>query len=145
MIVAVPAAAAIIWAIHRVVTHLLLVHEVIIGREATSYSEALPSMVERFHKVDDRFTDVQMHLRKQDKTTDTLVHELSMNGGGTLKDRLIRVERKVDDLHAGQDSAAQTARDVSSTALITAADVAKTAVDAAQVIHDDLHGTWPPK
>ena len=66
------------------------IHEVVLGRPAMQGVPAVPSMVERFDAMGD-------HLSKQDDKMDTIEHEVTLNNGGSLKDDVRRINKKLDD------------------------------------------------
>jgi hypothetical protein len=93
IILALPVVGAIVWAIVKVTTHLLRVHEVIIGRPATAYSEKIPSMVERFATVNDALGEVTYTLTVNGEVSDP----------PTVLDRIMRGERETRALARGLD------------------------------------------
>jgi hypothetical protein len=124
IVIAVPVALAIVWAIVRAVGHLTRVHEAIIGRPETSFSEAIPSMIERFHSIDDRFATVDLHLSDQDASILVIEAEFTTNGGSTVKDDLKKLQSMLDSVATRQ---AETAR------------LASTAVDKLDAATADRH------
>jgi len=124
ILLALPVAATVVWAIVKVVNHLHLVHEAIVGRPATAASEKIPSMIERFQGVNEHLTSVDRHLKQQDHQLEAISAELSFNGGESTKDRVRDLGHQLTDLRRnqdaavasltqGQEDAADTARDVS--------------------------------
>jgi hypothetical protein len=85
IIIAVPASAAIVWGVFKVVRHLAIVHEVIIGRPKTRFSDGIPSMVERFDEVN-------LELGK-------LTYTLTVNGNVSAPPTMLD---RVQNLEAGQ-------------------------------------------
>jgi hypothetical protein len=136
------------------------IHEAVVGKEATPTSDKIPSIIERFHAVDE-------HLVRQDGRLVTIESECLSNGGASLRDSVNRNEtltrevtekvtgiveameahasadtaiwRQLTDnllvISGGQELAAQTAIDVAkivkASADIAAERVAERAVDVA--------------
>ena len=128
IIVSLPVAFAIIWGVIRTVRHLSLVHEAIIGRPATAASDPIPSMIDRFHSVDE-------HLSKQDDKIEAIEGEFRTNGGSSVKDDLVKVQRQLTDLKAGQTRAATSLRAAKKTAEDAASLALRTADKLATVTH----------
>jgi hypothetical protein len=110
IILAVPVALGVAWAIFRGIGHVQRVHEAIIGRPATSVSDEVPSIIERFHGVDDHLARQDATLAKQDYRLLQIEGEFRMNSGGSLKDDVVRLNRTVEKLASHQASDAGQAR-----------------------------------
>lgn len=117
IVIAVPVALAVVWALIRAIGHLKGVHEAIIGKPATPYSDAVPGIIDRFHVVDDHLKTIDLHLVEQDAVLTTLKNEVTFNGGQSVKDRIVRLDKKIDSLKDGQAAAAVTAKQVAQTTL----------------------------
>jgi hypothetical protein len=98
IILAIPVALGLAWAIFRGIGHVQRVHEAIIGRPATSVSDEVPSIIERFHRVDAHLARQDATLSKQDSRLLAIEGEFRMNSGATIKDDLIRLNRTVERL-----------------------------------------------
>jgi len=128
VVLGIPVAAAVIWGVVRLVQHLALVHEAIIGREATAVSDPIPSMIERFRSVDDWLTTIDQHLTEQDDRLDAVEAEFRTNGGKTLKDDVRALQRgQADASRLATDTAAALARTTTDTAATLARTTTATA------------------
>ena len=125
-------AASIVWGVVKVVGHMQRVHEAIIGRPETKMSEGIPSIIERFHVVDEKLEAVTDHLSAQDLLIERVEAEFRTNGGSTVKDDLRGLQRQLNSVVGNQATAAKTA-------IAAAEGVARTAVDTAA----ELHRTGP--
>ena len=78
IILALPTSVALVWGIVRVVRHLGLVHEAIIGRIKGPANDAIPSMIERFESINE-------HLSAQDGRLDRIESHLETDTDHPLK------------------------------------------------------------
>src|SRR5665213_1966190 len=82
VVIAVPAAIALVKIILNYGRHLNLVHEAIVGRpEVPGLVDPIPSMIDRFHKVD-------AHLTSQDVRLEVIESEHFPNGGSSMRDSI---------------------------------------------------------
>jgi hypothetical protein len=86
VIIALPVAVGLAWAIFKGIGHVQRVHEAIIGRPATAMSDPVPSMIERFRLVDN-------HLSTQDDRLQAIEKEYHPNGGMSMRDSANRNEK----------------------------------------------------
>ena len=110
IVIAVPVVLTCVWGIRRMVNHMHLVHEAIVGREATTFSAGIPSMQERFVAIEEHLTCLNEHLREQDEhlhqqdnhlaNQDSRMRiieaEFRTNGGSSLRDGLVKIQRQVE-------------------------------------------------
>ena len=96
IIIALPVAGACVWGVIRAVRHFGTVHEAIVGRAAGPANEHIPSLIERFHAIDQRFDGVDAHLARQDEQIAEVSREFRTNGGSTVKDDLTALKRQID-------------------------------------------------
>lgn len=92
IILAVPVAGTIIWAVIKSTSHIVEFHQAIVGRPE-GVGPRIPSMQERFSKIEEHLTEVDDHLNLQDQQIHDINSQFSMNGGGTVKDDLIEVKQ----------------------------------------------------
>jgi hypothetical protein len=93
IIVAVPIVAVIVWKLLAFFGHVQGVHESIVGKPATTYSEAIPSIIERFKITDAGVTDAKEMARAAAELAADTILELHPNGGASFRDSLDRNER----------------------------------------------------
>lgn len=86
----------IIWLI-RTITKMVktqaVINEQVLGREETKQRTGLPSLQERFSKIDDQFVDIKGHLAKQDCQLEKVESEVKENGGASIKDAVKRIDK----------------------------------------------------
>jgi len=92
------AIVAAIRALYKMVRHMGLVHEAIVGRTAEPGVDAIPSMIDRFHTVDAHLTTQDDHLITQDDRLATIEKEYRPNGGTSLRDSINRNEKMTSDI-----------------------------------------------
>ena len=96
VVLAVPVVAAICVIAVRGYRHMRAVHEAIVGKPEGPASDAIPSIIERFHAIDTRFDAVEAHLAKQDSEIADVSREFRTNGGKTVKDDLAALRKQID-------------------------------------------------
>ena len=88
IIIAVPVALAFVWGIVRLVSHMMLIHEAIIGRPESDWSDGVPSMVQRFSSQDDLLAQLRAGQVEIDARLIVVEAEFATNGGSSVKDDL---------------------------------------------------------
>lgn len=92
-------AACITWGWRKITTLVKnsnIIHEQVMGRVESKQQPAIPSLNERFNTIGNRFDAQDIHLKQQDAKLKRLEHEVTENGGSSVKDAINRVETKLD-------------------------------------------------
>lgn len=82
IVLAFPVVVGIVWWLVRVAGRVHLIHQAIMGRPKTGATEAIPSIIERFERVDKRMDAFAVDLT-------SIRSQVHRNGGKSLADAVV--------------------------------------------------------